>query len=133
MPSSSITTPNRVFFRAQKSSAAGIPCAQTTRPPLSRTGQPLSGATGYSSTQLGFPISLAIDANHNAWVGNTYGNTVTKVSPDGSQFTSYSCCDWAGGIAIDQRGDVWVANYMADSISQLASDGTVISSGYSGR
>jgi hypothetical protein len=98
---------------------------------LSSTGQPLSGSTGYSSPELQFPVSLAIDANHNAWVGNSYGGAVIKVSPDGSQFTSYACCNWAGGIAIDQRGYIWVANYMGDSISQLASDGTVISTGYS--
>ena len=98
---------------------------------LSSTGQPLSGATGYSSPETDYPISLAIDANHNAWVGNSYGSSVVKVSPDGSQFTSYPCCYWAGGIAIDQRGYVWVANYRGDSISQLASDGTVISNGYS--
>src|SRR5205823_2269029 len=98
---------------------------------LSSTGQPLSGATGYTSPELQFPISLAIDASNNAWVGNSYGGGVVKVSPDGSKFTSYTCCNWAGGIAIDQRGYVWVANYMADSISQLASDGTVVSNGYS--
>ena len=98
---------------------------------LSSTGQPLSGATGYTSPELQFPISFAIDANNNAWVGNSYGGAVVKVSPDGSQFTSYACCDWAGGIAIDQRGYVWVANYMGDSISQLDRNGTVISSGYS--
>ncbi len=96
---------------------------------LSSSGQPLSGATGYTSTQLQFPISLAMDANHNAWVGNTYGGTVTKVSASG-QFTSYACCNWAGGIAIDQRGYVWVANYMGNSVSQLGSDGSVVSSGY---
>jgi hypothetical protein len=99
---------------------------------LSSTGQPLSGTTGYMSTQLAFPVAIAIDANHNAWIGNTEANnTITKVSPDGSQFTSYTCCNWAGGIAIDQRGFVWVADYMGNSISQLAGDGTVISSGYS--
>jgi hypothetical protein len=96
---------------------------------LSSTSQP-PGATGYTSPQLVYPISLAIDANHNAWIGNSNGVAITKVSP-GGQFTSYSCCDWAGGVAIDQRGFVWVANYMGNSISQLAGDGTVISSGYS--
>ena len=96
---------------------------------LSSSGQPLSGATGYTSTQLQFPISLAMDANHNAWVGNTYGGTVTKVSASG-QFTSYACCNWAGGIAIDQRGYAWVANYMGNSVSQVGSDGSVVSSGY---
>ena len=96
---------------------------------LSSGGQPLSGADGYT-TDLSFPISIAIDAKNNAWVGNSKTNTVTKVSSDG-QFTSYACCNWAGGIAIDQRGFVWVANYMGDSISQLSADGTVISNGYS--
>jgi sugar lactone lactonase YvrE len=97
---------------------------------LSSTGQPLSGTTGYGPSTLQYPVSLAIDANHNAWIGNSYGGAVTKVTPDG-QFTSYPCCDWAGGVAIDQRGFVWVANYMGNSVSQLAAaDGTVISSGY---
>ena len=96
---------------------------------LSSTGQPLSGADGYTA-DLSFPISIAIDANNNAWVGNSKTNTVTKVSANG-HFSSYACCNWAGGIAIDQRGYVWVTNYMGDSISQLAGDGTVISSGYS--
>ena len=98
---------------------------------LSSNGQPLSGTTGYTSPELQFPISLAIDASNNAWVGNTYGGSVVKVSPDGSTFTHYPCCNWAGGIAIDQRSYVWVANYMGDSISQLAKDGTVVSNGYS--
>jgi streptogramin lyase len=100
---------------------------------LSSSGQPLSGATGYASSQFAFADAIAIDANHNGWVGNSEANpgTVTKVAPDGSQFTSYACCNWPAGVAIDQRGFVWVTNYMGDSISQLASDGTVISSGYS--
>ena len=100
---------------------------------LSSNGQPLSGTTGYASSQFAFADAIAIDANHNGWVGNSEANpgTVTKVAPDGSQFTSYACCNWPAGVAIDQRGFVWATNYMGDSISQLASDGTVISSGYS--
>ena len=98
---------------------------------LSSSGQPLSGATGYTSPEFGFPVAIAIDANHNAWVANSDADTVTKVSPDGSQITSYNCCDEPDGIAIDQRGYVWVANFFDSSISQLASDGTVVSSGYS--
>jgi streptogramin lyase len=100
---------------------------------LSSTGQPLSGANGYTSPKLIFPVALAIDANHNAWLANQEATpgTVTKVTPVGSQFTSYSCCNGPAGVAIDQRGFVWVANYYGDSISQLASDGSVISSGYS--
>jgi streptogramin lyase len=98
---------------------------------LNSGGQPLSGSNGYSSPKLVFPVAIALDANHNAWLANSEDVTVTKVSPDGTQFTSYSCCNGAAGIAIDQRGFVWVANYYGDSISQLANDGTVVSSGYS--
>ncbi|MGD0442665.1 MAG: NHL repeat-containing protein, partial [Edaphobacter sp.] len=98
---------------------------------LNSAGQPLSGATGYTSPKLVFPVAVAIDASHNAWLANQEDVTVTEVSPDGSQITSYACCNGASGIAIDQRGFVWVANYYGDSISQLAADGTVISSGYS--
>jgi sugar lactone lactonase YvrE len=97
---------------------------------LNNTGLPIS-ANPYTSVKLVFPVAIAIDANHNAWLANQEDVTVTKVSPDGTQFTSYACCDAASGIAIDQRGNVWVANYSGDSISQLAADGTVISSGYS--
>jgi sugar lactone lactonase YvrE len=98
---------------------------------LSNTGQPLSGTQGYTSLQISFPVAIAIDANHNGWTVNSEATTVTKISPDGSQFTSYNCCNYPHGIAIDQRGFVWVANYLGDSISQLAADGTIISNGYS--
>jgi streptogramin lyase len=57
---------------------------------------------------------------------------VTKVAPDGSLFTSYSCCDGPSGVAIDQRGNVWVANYYGNSISEISSAGAVVSNGYVG-
>ena len=100
---------------------------------LSSTGQSLSGTQGYASTQLAFVDDVAIDASHNGWVTNSEANpgSVTKISPDGSQFTSYACCVGPAGLAIDQRGYVWVANYYGDSISQLSSAGAVISAGYS--
>ena len=58
--------------------------------------------------------------------------TVTRVSPDGKQFTNYSCCNGPTGLAIDQGGNVWVANYFGNSISELSSSGAVLSSGYTG-
>jgi len=61
-------------------------------------GMPLSGSAGYSSAQLIFPVAAAIDGSHNVWVANQSSTTVTKVAPDGSQFTSYSAAvgrrDW---------------------------------------
>lgn len=94
------------------------------------SGQPVSGAAGYSNTSLIFPQAIAIDASHNAWLANEGGVTITKVSPDGTQFSSYNCCNAPAGLAIDQTGDVWVANYYGDSVSEVAPDGSIISSGY---
>jgi len=99
---------------------------------LSSSGQALSGAAGYTSPMLAFPVAAAIDGSHNVWVANESGVTVTKVAPDGSLFTSYSCCDGPSGVAIDQRGNVWVANYYGNSISEISSAGAVVSNGYVG-
>ena len=96
---------------------------------LSSSGQALSPAPGYTSGQLAFPVAAAVDAGHNVWVANSAAPTVTKVAPDGSQFTSYTCCDGASYVAIDQLGNVWVANYSGDSISEISGSGVVVANG----
>jgi hypothetical protein len=96
---------------------------------LSGSGQALSGASGYTSSQLAFPVNAAIDASHNVWVVNSAAATVTKVAPDGSQFTSYTCCDGPSNLAFDQLGNLWVTNYYGNSISEISSSGVVLSNG----
>lgn len=95
---------------------------------LSSSGQELSGSP-YSSTQLIDPVAAAIDASHNVWVSNEGGTTVSRVTRDGSQFTSYDCCNGPEGLAIDQSGNVWVPNFYGNSISEISGAGTVLSSG----
>ena len=64
-----------------------------------------------------------------------YGSATraARLSPvsaqDGSQFTSYDCCNGPEGLAIDQSGNVWVPNFDGDSISEISSAGTVLSNG----
>ncbi len=96
---------------------------------LSSSGQELSGSP-YSSALVLDPVEAAIDASHNVWVTNLDGGTtITRVSQDGSQFTSYDCCEDPQGLAIDQSGNVWVTNYDGNSISEISGAGTVISNG----
>jgi streptogramin lyase len=78
---------------------------------------------------LAFPVAAAIDGSHNVWVANQSGATAIKVAPDGSQFTSYTCCNGPSGLAIDRLGNVWVANYYGNSISEISSAGVVLSNG----
>jgi len=96
---------------------------------LSSSGLALSGTSGYTSTQLAFPVNAAIDASHNVWVVNSAAATVTKVAPDGSLFTSYTCCNGPSNLAIDRLGNVWVTNYYGNSISEISSAGIVVSNG----
>jgi streptogramin lyase len=93
---------------------------------LSSSGQLLANVT---SAQLIDPVEAVIDASHYVWVTNEGGDTVTRVSQDGSQFTSYNCCNGPSGLAIDQSGNVWVANYEGNSISEISSTGVVLSNG----
>jgi streptogramin lyase len=100
---------------------------------LSSSGQAFS-ASGYTSPLLAFPVAVAIDASHNVWVANLTAPAssppvVTRVSPDGSQFTAYPVGDGPSGLAIDQHANVWVANYYSNSISELSSAGADLSNG----
>jgi len=99
---------------------------------LSGAGQPLSGATGYTSGLFAFPVAAAVGGSHNVWVVNQSGASVTKVSPDGLQFTNFSCCDGPSSLTFDKLGNVWVTNYYGNSISEISSAGTVVSNGYIG-
>jgi streptogramin lyase len=94
---------------------------------LNSSGQPLSVAAGYTTPSFAFPVVVAVDANHFGWVGNLSDTNVTKVAPDGSSFTSYSCCEGAAGIAIDQSNNVWIANFYGASVSMISSTGTIVS------
>ena len=124
-------SPIRLRLRSTPTPRPGSSILQLNLTLLSSTGQPLSGATDTRRPSLAFSVCVAIDANHNAWVGNTDGDHRHQSLSRRQPVHQYACCNWAGGIAIDQRGYVWVANYIGNSVSQLASDGTVISSGYS--
>ena len=99
---------------------------------LSSTGQSLSGTTGYtnltdpsSGPTLAFPASVAVDANHNAWVGDQGDGTLSKITSTG-QITGYSCCDAPTGLAIDQAGNIWAANFFGNTVTELSSAGAVL-------
>ncbi|HTT76440.1 MAG TPA: NHL repeat-containing protein [Candidatus Binataceae bacterium] len=63
------------------------------------------------------PNSVAIDANGDAWVPNSTGNTLTELTPSGALGANYTASNPTGadfndpvGVAIDPTGDVWVTN-----------------------
>jgi streptogramin lyase len=94
---------------------------------LSSSGSAISSSSGWGGTSLSFPVALAVDAGHNAWVANQGGLVpITKISADGSQVTNFNCdCNGASGVATDQSGNVWIANYYGNSVSEVDTCGTL--------
>jgi sugar lactone lactonase YvrE len=115
---------------------------------LSSSGTAISASGGWGSGEgLAGPISVAIDASHNAWFANAEADSgsVTGVAQDGSQFTTIACggsdtmslaTDAIGISTGTSKGHLWTSNYSTSSVSELKlnSNGTatVISTGYTG-
>ena len=87
----------------------------------------VSSASGWGSKSLVFPVAVAVDSSHSAWVANQAGLLpITRISADGSLITNYNCdCNGASGVATDQSGNVWIANYYGNSISEVNTCGTL--------
>ena len=92
---------------------------------LSNSGTLLSPAGGYN-TGLGItnPTSLAMDASSNAWIANSIGGNLIKVSSTGTlsgSFTGHGLA-FPEGVAIDPSGNAWVAD--TNSIVEVSSTGS---------
>ncbi len=94
---------------------------------LSSSGTAISSSAGWGGTSLAFPVALAVDASHDAWVVNQGGLLpITEISADGSKVTNYDCdCNGASGVAADQKGNLWIANYYGNSVSEVNTCGTL--------
>jgi hypothetical protein len=101
---------------------------------LTNAGVPVSGASGYNSSQFEFPAAVATDSKCNAYVANQSSDTVTKVIGDGSSFTSFAVGAGPSGVAVDESDNVWSANFYASTVGLVSAGGSVVSgtAGYSG-
>jgi len=99
---------------------------------LSAAGVPLSGSSGYNGVDAGgkanfqFPVAVAVDGNRNGWVANQSSDAVTKVTPDGSSYTSYVTGGGPSGVAVDANNNVWVANQTGSSVAAVTAAGVVL-------
>src|SRR6185312_1569762 len=98
---------------------------------LSSSGASLAGPGGYSDVSFAYPAALAVDPSHNLWVGNN-DTVVTKMSSNGSQFTTYTCCDDVSSLAFDQQGNLWIANFYGNSVSEISSTGVISAGTFTG-
>jgi streptogramin lyase len=118
----------------------------STASKFNNSGTALSASGGWGLSEgIAGPAAVAIDGNHYAWFANQEADagSVTSISPDGSQITTYNSGGYeTSGVATDAvavtgaTGHIWTANYSSSSVSELEieSNGsaTVVSTGYTG-
>ena len=82
-------------------------------------------ALNFTGGGLNAPTSLALDGSGNVWIANAGGNSVSELSPAGSQLTGTLGYTGSGnvlgaqGIAIDKAGNVWIADTLLSSVVEL--------------
>ena len=92
------------------------------------SGQPLSGATGYSAGGINYPVAIAIDTDSTAWVIE-YGNShLTHLSNSGAPLsgaTGYTSnlFVFPTALAIDASHNIWIANSEDDTVTKVSPDG----------
>ncbi len=73
-------------------------------------------ATGFNA-----PSGLAFDRQGNLYIANFFGNSIDRISPDGSKvpFSTGSNLKGPIGLVVDGAGNVYVANYIGGTVARI--------------
>ncbi len=96
---------------------------------LSAAGAALSGASGYQSGGLDYPLSIAIDPNGTAWVvdfGNSHVTLLNQLGTPLSGSTGYTSPLFAFPVvvAVDANHFGWIGNFASTFVTRVAPDGS---------
>lgn len=103
---------------------------------FNNSGTLLSPSGGFTGLGVVNPTFIAMDASSNAWIGDTGGGKVVKVTSSGALSGSFngSGISSSGPVAIDASGDAWIADLVSGAIVELSPTGSPLSGsgGYTG-
>ncbi len=97
---------------------------------LNSTDGSSSSSAGYGNTLLSSPVAVRVDSKHCGYIANQASQSIVRVAPDGSSFSSIDCCNGASGLAIDQNDNIWVTNYYGNSVSQINQNFILVAPSY---
>jgi len=100
---------------------------------LNSSGQILSGASGYFSGGIDFPVAAAADPGGNIWIANFGGASATLLANSGVALSGtggYASgqLSFPAAVAIDGGGNAWFANSSSSTVTRISPDGTQVSS-----
>jgi streptogramin lyase len=100
---------------------------------LNSSGQVLSGATGYSSGGIYYPIAVAIDPNATTWVINYGDSSLTLLNSSGQPISGANAYRsqklvFPVAIALDASHNAWLANSEDVTVTKVSPDGTQFTS-----
>ena len=128
-----IDAKNNVWV-ANGGSPTSFQCSTGSVTELNSSGQPISGANGYTAGGFNCPIAIAIDTNSSAWVVNNGNAHLTVLSTTNGQPTSGTAGYPAAGttdplafpsaVALDASHNAWIGNQSSTFITKVSPDGT---------
>jgi hypothetical protein len=124
---------NNVWFPDEDSTATGVNAGYGSVTVLGSAGQLISGATGYSSGGIAYPVAIAIDTNATTWVVDYYNESLTLLSSTGQPLSGtagYTSPKLAFpiSIAIDSNNNGWIGNSYSGTVTKVAPDGSQFTS-----
>lgn len=62
---------------------------------------------------------VAITADDNVWIANSFGNTVSRLNNNGVLLATITVESGPMGVSVDSNGKVWVTNFNSNSVSRI--------------
>ncbi len=124
---------NNVWIPNEDTTATGVNRGLGSVTTFNSSGQPTSGASGYTAGGIYYPIALAVDTNATTWVVNYGNSSLTLLSSSGQPLngsTAYTSplFVFPVAIAVDSSHNAWLANQEDVTVAKVSPDGKTITS-----
>ena len=119
--SGNIYVPDYAFSVVRKISSNG------TISTIAGTGTFGNSGDGGPATKanLGSPVSVAVDSAGNIYIGDSYSQSIRKITTDGNIHTVATGMD-AENLTVDSAGNLYYPNYLTNTVMKVLPNGTQI-------
>lgn len=127
-----VTAPNQqaifVHYDGRWLDHANIQVSSTSGAVASLAGTTLSTKPHvFEYAAAGNPFAIAVGADGNLWFTESSGNSIGRITPQGTNYTAFHCgaCNLIGGIAAGPDGNLWFNEYNAAHVDKITTAGVI--------